>query len=118
MVTEIFITVNNLYTIKAIPCEIKNTNMRVDELFSKTSHLSAISKRSIVKSRFLKFITNENSDYIVFNNYGYGFVIYAKDLDHRKMDSNDKTDIMFKAKNKLISIMINLDKKDYGDNNE
>ena len=81
MITEIILTVNNVYTVKAIPCEIKSIHSKEDNLFSKISHLSAISKRSIIKSRFLKFITNENDDYAVLNNYGYGFVIYAKRLD-------------------------------------
>ena len=119
MITEIILTVNNVYTVKAIPCEIKSIHSKEDNLFSKISHLSAISKRSIIKSRFLKFITNENDDYAVFNNYGYGFVIYAERLDCTDgIDSNDISDIMNKAKHKLVSIMINLDNKNYGDNNE
>ncbi len=109
MITEIILTVNNVYTVKAIPCEIKSIHSKEDNLFSKISHLSAISKRSIIKSRFLKFITNENDDYAVFNNYGYGFVIYAERLDCTDgIDPNDISDIMNKAKHKLVSIMINL----------
>ena len=121
MITEIFVTVNKHYTVRAVPCEIKpiHNNSKGNELFSKITHLSAISKRAIVKSRFLKSITNENFDYIVFNNYGYGFVIYAKELDYiEEIDPNDKENIMSKLKDKLVSIMINLDNKNYGDNYE
>ena len=121
MITEIFVAVNNHYTVRAVPCEVKpiHNNSKENELFSKITHLSALSKRAIVKSRFLKSITNENSDYIVFNNYGYGFVIYSKDLAYiEKLNENDKENIMSKLKDKLVSIMINLDNKNYGDNNE
>lgn len=54
MITEIILTVNNVYTVKAIPCEIKSIHSKEDNLFSKISHLSAISKKSIINLTFAR----------------------------------------------------------------
>ncbi len=131
MITNITIQINDDFTIEAKPCMVKkgifadihdfpHRDFEVDCIPYIT--LEAIKKDEIVNSKYFRALMSGSDDYVIFNENNLGFVLEVKEiLYHKKATDNaavnayyienyGREKIMLTAKNKLLTIMMNINK--------
>lgn len=132
MITNITIQINDDFTIEAKPCMVKKGifadvfDFPDKEEISIDNYpfiiLSAIKKEEIANSKYFRSLATKCDDFAIFNENNLGFVLEAKEIIFTKKSTDNRAvnnyyieeygreKIMLTAKNKLLTIMMNINK--------